>query len=121
MTMQPHLVRQAVLLEMEHGMRVHFSVLSEGGCLCSFKQAESTKSEISREGTDEDDAFKNTLDAFLKAKKSESKSEKTNKDLRKRVRDLESRLETQSAAVDASSNGRDPETDQEDDAIGGTI
>ena len=50
MTMQPHLVRQAVLLEMEHGLRIHFSVLSEGGYLCSFKRPDSTKTEISREG-----------------------------------------------------------------------
>ena len=109
-------VRQSALLEMQHGLRVHF-VSTQNLMRAEFKSISDNSTHHTGEGPTEEAAFRAAIQTFVARKSKADQLESDNADLRERLADLESKLATQPAADDAKPNGSRKKTSKKDDAV----
>ena len=108
-------VKQSALLEMQHGLRVAFTTLSESGLIrAEFKDIQTREVQHTDVGGTEEEAFRAAIQTFVVRKSKAEQLESDNADLRQR---LESKLATQPAPINAKPDGSRKKTYQNDDAV----
>lgn len=111
-------VKQSALLEMQHGLRVHF-VSTAGQTRAEFKSVSDDSVHHTSEGPSEEAAFRAAIATFVARKSKADQLAEDNAGLRDRVASLESELAAQSAANNAKPNGSRKKTSSKDDAVSG--
>ena len=111
-------VKQAALLEMQHGLRVHFSSMAPGGeTRCQFQHVSNGEVHHHALGSTEEDAFREAIKTFVARESESDQLRSANESLRQRLADLESQLASESTTNDARPNGSRKKTSEKDDAV----